>query len=156
MYKKKIKKLILGTNNQGKVREIKTLLPKNVFLDTPKNLNIKSPKENGVTFKENCADFRNSQVFQLIKQLEATGLKVQVSDELVDESKVRELYGIELVPFKQLSVATVLVLAVPHLAYVSMSQDVIESLVSKPGLIIDIKAALRNVIPIPEIRYWSL
>ena len=110
----------------------------------------------GVTFKENCADFRNSQVFQLIKQLEATGLKVQVSDDLVDESKVRELYGIELVPFKQLSVATVLVLAVPHLAYVSMSQDVIESLVSKPGLIIDIKAALRNVIPIPEIRYWSL
>ena len=53
MYKKKIKKLILGTNNQGKVREIKTLLPKNVFLDTPKNLNIKSPKENGSSFLEN-------------------------------------------------------------------------------------------------------
>ena len=45
MYKKKIKKLILGTNNQGKVREIKNLLPKNVILETPKSFNIKSPKE---------------------------------------------------------------------------------------------------------------
>jgi len=53
MYNKKIKKLILGTNNQGKVREIKSLLPKNVSLDTPKNLNIKSPKENGTSFLEN-------------------------------------------------------------------------------------------------------
>ena len=32
MYNKKIKKLILGTNNQGKVREIKKLLPKYVFM----------------------------------------------------------------------------------------------------------------------------
>tara|TARA_B100000686_G_scaffold354436_1_gene464678 strand:+ start:3994 stop:5322 length:1329 start_codon:yes stop_codon:yes gene_type:complete len=110
----------------------------------------------GVTFKENCTDFRNSQVFQLIKQLESTGLKVQVNDDLVDEGKVLELHDIELVPFEQLSIATVLVLAVPHSAYVSMSQDIIENLVSKPGLIIDIKAVLRNLMPIPEIRYWSL
>ena len=53
MYNKKIKKLILGTNNQGKVREIKNLLPKKVILDTPKRLNIKSPKEIGSTFLEN-------------------------------------------------------------------------------------------------------
>ena len=38
MYKKKINKLVLGTNNQGKVREIKKLLPKNIKIDTPKNL----------------------------------------------------------------------------------------------------------------------
>ena len=53
MYNKKIKKLILGTNNQGKVREIKKLLPKHVILDTPKNLNLKSPKEIGNSFLEN-------------------------------------------------------------------------------------------------------
>ena len=53
MYNKKIKKLILGTNNQGKVREIKSLLPKNVILDTPKKLNIMSPKETGSSFLEN-------------------------------------------------------------------------------------------------------
>ena len=53
MHNRKIKKLILGTNNQGKVREIKSLLPKNVILGTPKYLNIKSPKEIGSSFLEN-------------------------------------------------------------------------------------------------------
>ena len=53
MYKKKIKKLILGTNNRGKVMEIKGLLPNRVVLNTAKNLNIKSPKETGSSFLEN-------------------------------------------------------------------------------------------------------
>ena len=53
MYKKKINSLVLGTNNQGKVREIKKLLPKNIILETPKKLNIKSPLENGRSFLDN-------------------------------------------------------------------------------------------------------
>ena len=53
MYKKKINKLILGTNNQGKVREIKKLLPKKVYIYTPKSLNLRSPKENGSSFLKN-------------------------------------------------------------------------------------------------------
>ena len=53
MQIKKIRKLILGSNNQGKVREIRKLLPKKIILDTPKRLNIKSPKETGSTFLEN-------------------------------------------------------------------------------------------------------
>ena len=44
MYKKKINKLILGSNNQGKVREIRKLIPKDIILYTPKRLKIKSPK----------------------------------------------------------------------------------------------------------------
>ena len=53
MYKKKINKLVLGTNNQGKVREIRKLLPFNISIDTPKRLKIKSPKEDGSSFLEN-------------------------------------------------------------------------------------------------------
>ena len=53
MHIKKINKLVLGTNNQGKVREISKLLPKKIILDTPKRLKIKSPKETGSSFKEN-------------------------------------------------------------------------------------------------------
>ena len=47
---KKINKLVLGTNNPGKVREIKKLIQKSVVIYTPKRLNIKSPKENGASF----------------------------------------------------------------------------------------------------------
>ena len=52
MYRK-INKLVIGTNNQGKIREIKKLLPKKIQVSTPKQLNLKSPKENGSTFLEN-------------------------------------------------------------------------------------------------------
>ena len=60
MYRKKIYSLVLGTNNQGKVREIKKLLPKNIILETPKNLNIKSPLENGISFLDNSLQLDNS------------------------------------------------------------------------------------------------
>tara|TARA_B100001123_G_C14810195_1_gene827983 strand:+ start:41 stop:640 length:600 start_codon:yes stop_codon:yes gene_type:complete len=53
MYRKKIYKLILGTNNQGKVREISKLLPEKIKLIIPKRLKIKSPQENGSSFLEN-------------------------------------------------------------------------------------------------------
>ena len=50
--KKKIK-IIIGSNNVGKIKEIRDLLPKKIEFYTPKQLNIKSPKETGKTFKEN-------------------------------------------------------------------------------------------------------
>ena len=53
MKKKKILNLFLGSNNQGKIKEISDLLPKNIQILTPKHFNLKSPKETGKTFKEN-------------------------------------------------------------------------------------------------------
>ena len=54
MLNTKIKKIIIGTNNKGKLREIRDLLPKNIETYSPKDFNLKSPKENGITFEENC------------------------------------------------------------------------------------------------------
>jgi len=53
MLKKKITKLLIGTNNKGKLKEIKDLLPKNLEIYSTSYLKIKSPRENGKTFKEN-------------------------------------------------------------------------------------------------------
>ena len=53
MKRKKIFNLIVGTNNQGKLREIKHLLPSRLKIYSPKKFKLKSPKENGKTFKEN-------------------------------------------------------------------------------------------------------
>ena len=53
MPNKKIKKLIIGTNNKGKLREIRDLLPKNVITYSTLDFKLKSPKENGTTFEEN-------------------------------------------------------------------------------------------------------
>jgi XTP/dITP diphosphohydrolase len=53
MLKKKIIKLLVGTNNRGKLREIRDLLPKKLEIYSPSDLKIKSPIENGKTFEEN-------------------------------------------------------------------------------------------------------
>ena len=53
MKAKKISQLLIGTNNKGKLREIKALLPKNIKIYSTSDYNLKSPKENGKTFSEN-------------------------------------------------------------------------------------------------------
>ena len=53
MLKNKIIKLLVGTNNKGKLKEIMDLLPKNLEIYSPQDFKIKSPPENGKTFEEN-------------------------------------------------------------------------------------------------------
>jgi XTP/dITP diphosphohydrolase len=50
---KKISKLLIGTNNKGKYKEIKDLLPKYIKTHSTSEFNLKSPRENGLTFEEN-------------------------------------------------------------------------------------------------------
>ena len=49
----KIKRLLIGTNNVGKLREIRDLLPKYIKTLSTSEFNLKSPRENGKTFLEN-------------------------------------------------------------------------------------------------------
>ena len=49
----KIKEILVGTNNQGKYKELSDLLPKKVKKYSPKEFNISSPKEVGKSFEEN-------------------------------------------------------------------------------------------------------
>ena len=53
MSKQKINKLLIGTNNKGKLSEIMSLLPKSIKIHSTSEFNLKSPVENGKTFKEN-------------------------------------------------------------------------------------------------------
>ncbi len=54
MSKKKILQILIGSNNKGKLREIRELLPKRLKIYTPIHLNLlKSPIENGKTFTQN-------------------------------------------------------------------------------------------------------
>ena len=54
MKNKKISKILIGTNNRGKLREITSLLTKKVKVFSTKNFNLKSPNETGKTFKSNA------------------------------------------------------------------------------------------------------
>ncbi len=50
---KKIINILIGTNNKGKLREIRALLPKSVKTVSTSAYGLKSPIENGSTFEEN-------------------------------------------------------------------------------------------------------
>ena len=49
-----MKKILIGTHNDGKFREISYLLSKKIIKISPKKLKIKSPEETGKTFKSNA------------------------------------------------------------------------------------------------------
>ena len=51
---KNIKKILIGTHNKGKIREISYLIKNNIKKITPFDLGIKSPRETGKTFKQNA------------------------------------------------------------------------------------------------------
>ena len=53
MQNKKNNKILIGTNNIGKLKEIRDLLPKYIKTLSTLEFKIKSPKENGKTFVEN-------------------------------------------------------------------------------------------------------
>ncbi|WP_440669615.1 RdgB/HAM1 family non-canonical purine NTP pyrophosphatase [Candidatus Pelagibacter sp. HIMB1483] len=53
MSKQKNNKLLIGTNNKGKLGEIKALLPKSIKIYSTTEFNLKSPTENGKTFEKN-------------------------------------------------------------------------------------------------------
>ncbi len=53
MQNKKIKRLLIGTNNKGKLKEIRDLLPNFVETLSTSEFKLKSPKESGKTFLQN-------------------------------------------------------------------------------------------------------
>ncbi len=82
MLNKKIKILLIGTNNSGKLKEIRDLLPKNIKTYSTLDFNIKSPKENGKTFRENS--LIKSRYFSnksnLICLADDSGLEIDILD----------------------------------------------------------------------------
>ena len=50
----KIKEIIIGTNNEGKYKEICDLLPDKVKKYSPKEFNIFTPEETGKSFTKRC------------------------------------------------------------------------------------------------------
>ena len=82
MKKKKIIDLIIGTNNPGKLREIKDLMPNKLHIFAPKEFKLKSPKENGKTFEENSLIKAKyfSKKTKMICLADDSGLEIDILD----------------------------------------------------------------------------
>ena len=79
---KKISKLLIGTNNKGKYKEIRDLLPKYIKAYSTSEFNLKSPKEDGLSFIENSLIKSKyfSKKTKLICLADDSGLEIDLLD----------------------------------------------------------------------------
>jgi UDP-N-acetyl-D-galactosamine dehydrogenase len=95
----------------------------------------------GLTFKENCADLRNSKVIDIIRELQTYGVRVSVTDPHGDADEALHEYGVKLVPWSQLLQAGAVVAAVSHREYMDKTVEDIGGILLAGGTFIDVKAA---------------
>ena len=90
----------------------------------------------GVTFKENCPDTRNSQVFRLIKMLRGMHANVDITDPWVDPEHADRL---GLIPNGEPGKYDAIVLAVAHRQFAEMGIDDIRALGKPDCIVFDLK-----------------
>ena len=95
----------------------------------------------GLTFKENCADLRNSKVIDIINELTSFGVEVFVHDPEADPAEALHEYGVELHRWEDLPRADAIVAAVAHKQYQALGLEEIARKIVKNGCFVDVKAS---------------
>ena len=111
----------------------------------------------GLTFKENCADLRNSKVGDVINELKSYGVEVFVHDPYADPEEAMHEYGVALTSWADLPRADAMVAAVSHRELTALPIEDISKKLVRGGSFIDVKAcfdaaALREV----GLNVWRL
>jgi UDP-N-acetyl-D-galactosamine dehydrogenase len=107
----------------------------------------------GATFKENVSDIRNSKVADIVKELKAFYINVEVEDPYANSDHLLDEYGFGLSVNLSNDYDAVIV-AVPHEPYLCLDENYFASITKPHGLIADLKGLYRN--KIVNRNYWSL
>ena len=109
-----------------------------------RNLEIKSSNilVMGLSFKENCPDFRNSKIIDLISGLSAKGVIVDCYDPWVNKSQAKDELSIELIDFPKKNKYSAIIIAVAHLEFLETGPDDIRSLGNEKVIIYGLKYVL--------------
>ena len=111
----------------------------------------------GLTFKEDCADLRNSKVVDIIHELKTYGVEVFVHDPQADATEAQHEYGVELTAWDKLPRADAIVAAVAHKEYRALGADKILGHVVGGGCFIDVKSAFPHAALVASgLRVWRL
>ncbi len=111
----------------------------------------------GLTFKENVPDTRNSKVVDIIRELKASGVNVQVADPLAIPEEAQHEYGLSLTAMKDLKPADAVIFAVAHEDYVKGGWPLMTRMLRDgKGLVFDVKSVLDRKIKPGGIELWRL
>jgi UDP-N-acetyl-D-galactosamine dehydrogenase len=96
----------------------------------------------GLAFKEDCPDLRNTKVKDLVDELKAYGLDVDIHDPWVDPAEAVHEYGLTLTPEPKAGDYSAVVLAVAHKQFLDLGAEGVRAF-GKPGAVLyDVKSAL--------------
>ena len=113
----------------------------------------------GMTFKEDCADVRNSKVIDVIRELQSFGVQahVHVHDPLADSDECWHEYGIALTEWGALPTAAAIVAAVAHAPYLRMGLNELLGKLAPGGVFADVKSAFdANAVRAAGHTVWRL
>jgi UDP-N-acetyl-D-galactosamine dehydrogenase len=111
----------------------------------------------GLSFKENVPDIRNSKVVDIVRELEAFGVAVQVHDPMALRQEAAHEYGIRLLPREALEPADAVILAVAHDGFVAEGWPFVAGLLrNETGIVLDIKGKLPRADRPADIELWRL
>jgi UDP-N-acetyl-D-galactosamine dehydrogenase len=96
----------------------------------------------GLAFKENCPDLRNTRVIDLIRELQAYRVTVEVCDPWIDPAQAQQAYGIAPLAEPPAGVYDAVVLAVAHRQFRELGAAGVRAF-GKPGSVLyDVKHVL--------------
>ena len=99
----------------------------------------------GLTFKENCHDYRNSQSVKLVKYFQKKKYKVDSYDPLINPEDLKKDYKISMLKnMPKKNYYDGIVLAVPHNFFLQWGQKKIQSFGKKKFHLIDVKSILKK------------
>ena len=93
----------------------------------------------GFAFKENCTDFRNTKVTDIVKNLQEFGANVTVYDSWINTEAAKKEYNVKVenvLPNKKFEA---IILAVPHQDFLNLN---LKNLLLENGIIYDVKGVL--------------
>jgi UDP-N-acetyl-D-galactosamine dehydrogenase len=123
------------------------------IIATQKNVSEARVLIMGATFKENVSDIRNSKVCDIVKEFKSFSVTVDVVDPHASSEELQHEYGFGLTD-KAGKGYDAVVIAVNHKEYVNLDEAYYKSILTKDGILVDVKGILRN--KIKDLTYWSL
>lgn len=95
----------------------------------------------GFTFKENCPDTRNTRIIDIVNELNEFGIKPVVADSVADAEEAKQHYGIDFVDIGEIKDMDVVIVAVGHDVFKSLTLSDIDAMFRADGkrVLIDVK-----------------
>lgn len=111
----------------------------------------------GLTFKEDCADIRNTKVVDILQELQSYGVEVSVHDPQADAQEALHEYGVQLKGWDELPAADAVVLAVAHQSFRALGAAGLATKLKPAGVVVDVKACCDDVaLEAAGFKVWRL